>query len=456
MSLKYRKNCFFFCILVILTLHFKLDIVGSTSFFNNFQYDGESLVVGRLILSEREGIFSHGGFLGRIDPAREGVNPYWYQYEAFQNLYGFKSYEAYYSQSAFQSFIYGLICYATGLSGDPALDCFRWLVSMSTAFMFTLFVMWVQCRWGWVTALFVLITICFSQWVTAFGKNLFWVPGAFYLPFVCALLYLQKYESTVKHPLRITFWLMFAAMLLKCLLTGFEYITAAMIMSVTPWVFYAVAGKWGRRQFFGRAVVASGGVLSAVMAALALLTLQLSVVMGSVGEGFGYIVWSFGKRSYGGGGTFDPVFIESQNSSQWDVLVAYWNGFAFDISHWFEFPLWKTLSHISFGYCIVLFAGISFIVFSSKTIRKNPAFRRQQLALAAMLWVSLLAPLSWFVIFKGHSYLHTHMNHIVWHMPFMLLGATLAGSTLWFLMKSAFRTSKTRQTGETPSFQTIR
>ncbi|MDR2039845.1 MAG: signal peptidase I [Bacteroidales bacterium] len=393
--------------------------------------------------------------MGRIEPTQEGVNPYWYQYEAFQNLYSFESYEAYYSQSAFQSFVYGLICFATGLSGDPALDYFKWLVSVFTAFMFTLFVMWVQCRWGWVTALFVLITICFSQWVTAFGRNLFWVLGAFYLPFVCALWYLQKYKSAGKHPLRVTFWLMFVTMLLKCLLTGFEYITTAMIMAVTPWVFYAVADRWGWRQFLRQAVVASCGTLTAVMSAIALLTLQLSVVMGSLGEGFRYIVWSFGKRSYGGGGAFDPVFIESQNSSQWDVLAAYWNGFALDISHWFGSPLWKMLSSISFGYCIVLFAGVSLVVFLSKTIRQNSAFFRQQLALTAMLWVSLLAPLSWFIIFKGHSYLHTHMNHIVWHMPFMLLGATLTGSTLWFLMKNSFQVSKARQVDKTSSVERV-
>jgi hypothetical protein len=44
-----------------------------------------------------------------------------------------------------------------------------------------------------------------------------------------------------------------------------------------------------------------------------------------------------------------------------------------------------------------------------------------------MTWFSLLAPLSWFVIFKGHSFIHTHMNAITWHMPFMFLGFALVG-----------------------------
>jgi hypothetical protein len=43
------------------------------------------------------------------------------------------------------------------------------------------------------------------------------------------------------------------------------------------------------------------------------------------------------------------------------------------------------------------------------------------------MWFSLLAPLSWFVIFKAHSYIHTHMNFIVWQMPFTFFGFAACG-----------------------------
>lgn len=59
-----------------------------------------------------------------------------------------------------------------------------------------------------------------------------------------------------------------------------------------------------------------------------------------------------------------------------------------------------------------------------------------------MLWVSITAPLSWFIIFKGHSYLHTHMNPIVWYMPFMLLGFVLTGSTCRYILQGAKRRRK--------------
>ena len=72
----------------------------------------------------------------------------------------------------------------------------------------------------------------------------------------------------------------------------------------------------------------------------------------------------------------------------------------------------------------------------------DEAFYRRQKALTATLWVSLLAPLSWFVIFKGHSAIHTHMNPIVWYMPFLLFGFILTGSTCWRLIRQTWLKQK--------------
>jgi hypothetical protein len=49
------------------------------------------------------------------------------------------------------------------------------------------------------------------------------------------------------------------------------------------------------------------------------------------------------------------------------------------------------------------------------------------LALVGATWFSILAPLSWFVIFKAHAYVHPHMDYIAWHMPFVLFGAAVLG-----------------------------
>ena len=441
------KRELFLAIIIILTLNFKTNVFNSSVFFNEFQHDGESMVIGRLINTQNNGFFHDAGLLGWTHPIPQNWDKYWYQYDSYRHNYYFDSYQTYDSHPGSQALIYGLLEKITGMKGNKMLQTLWWLVSFSTAMVFALFIFWVQRRWGWATAFFVLLSICFSQWVTAFGRNLFWVLGVFYLPFVTALWYLQKYETTVKHPYRITFWLMYATMLLKYLFTGFEFITTTAVMAITPWVFYEVMERWQWKKFFQRAATASAGIFAAIVSAIVLLAVQLSFIKGSMGEGFQYIFWSFRKRSYGGGSDISSMFTESVNSNLWDVLASYVNSYAVYIAHWFDFPLWKMMARVSFGYCIVLFAVVSYFVFTSQTLRLHPVFRRQQIALTYMLWVSFLAPLSWLVIFKGHAYIHLHMDPIVWHQPFMLLGATLTGSMLWFFFKT-YRQSKSCQSNE--------
>ena len=80
------------------------------------------------------------------------------------------------------------------------------------------------------------------------------------------------------------------------------------------------------------------------------------------------------------------------------------------------------------------------LIYLSKHYPQEVPFRkiyqnhRKLSALSIATWFSILAPLSWFVIFKGHSYIHTHMNYITWHMPFTLLGFALFGLVGFYLV----------------------
>ena len=38
---------------------------------------------------------------------------------------------------------------------------------------------------------------------------------------------------------------------------------------------------------------------------------------------------------------------------------------------------------------------------------------------------SLLAPLSWYILAKGHSDIHTNLNYILWYLPFIPFGFLL-------------------------------
>ena len=129
-----------------------------------------------------------------------------------------------------------------------------------------------------------------------------------------------------------------------------------------------------------------------------------------------YLVETFSRRSYDNPNKYiDPVYNQSMKSSVWEVLKIYFNGNQFVFkSHNFNLS-------ISFFQCICVLILATFFILLKYNSKKN-------IALTITLWISILAPLSWFVIFKSHSYIHTHMNFIVWYMPFMLFGFVLIGN----------------------------
>jgi len=81
---------------------------------------------------------------------------------------------------------------------------------------------------------------------------------------------------------------------------------------------------------------------------------------------------------------------------------------------------------VRYGYLILLFMVMSVVLFlrSKKILSER---RRHYIALIWTTWFSMLAPLSWYVLFKAHSYIHTHMSFLLWQMPFTFFGFAVVG-----------------------------
>jgi len=444
--------------IIVATLNFRYNIVNGSrqDWFDGFQYDSESLVVGRLAKSQSEGLFSHAGFLGWVNPVKgqkplfgegfdctiprgEYLNKYEYQYYLYKEKRIYNGFEGYYSQAAGQAALYTGICKVFSLSGYAAIDLLYWFNSFMMALTLAIILIWVKKKWSFATILVCILGILFSQWITVFARNLYWVLWVYYLPFITNLIFLNKSEKMKLSEKKILwgiFFIIFGTVFVKCLLTGFEYITTTLVMVIVPFIFYAIYGNQNWKLIIRRLSIASVGSLMAVLITIILLAYQLSFVKGSFTEGVNYILYSFGKRTHGNPANFDVLYINSLQSNTFDVFLLYWKGQLFDLSHWFSHTWLQKISRINFGTAIIFFLVLSFIVIFSKQMKHDRLFYKRQFALVVTLWFSILAPLSWFIVFKAHSYEHTHMNHIVWHMPFVILGYILTGSVIWFYLKS--------------------
>lgn len=408
-----RQTIYYLCCFLILITVFFTNLFGILNAnFGQFQKDSESLVIGKLALSEREGIFYESGLTGTY-----GTFETTDQYAIYENHKTAKkeNYTTYLSQIGGQAILFSLIDKISPLSNKNNLILFYLITAGLTSLLFTLFLKWTHKQFGLVTSIITLLLIIMSYWIIIFSKNIWWSLWSFYLPFVAMLWYFEKNKAT-RFPLIKIGVVSCLLLFTKCFFTGYEYITTTLVMFIMPFVFYGILEKWNFTTFLKKVISATFGALFGILFSLFLLLFQLSHLNSQKINGWNYILETFSRRSYDNPDKYiDPIYNQSMRSSVWDVLFTYFKG------NEFVFKYHNLNLTVSFFQCICILLIVTiFILIKYKT--------QKTLALITTLWISILAPISWFVIFKSHSFIHTHMNFIVWYMPFMLLGYVLIGN----------------------------
>jgi hypothetical protein len=133
-----------------------------------------------------------------------------------------------------------------------------------------------------------------------------------------------------------------------------------------------------------------------------------------------------------------PDYADGMRASILFVIWRYLNIPAISV-HIFH-HLWQ----ITFLHLNILFAIASAIfLFKNRTTMEVTTLKNGQ-ALIATTWYSIIAPLSWLIIFKPTSYTHDAIFPIVWQMPFTLLGFAVCGYVLQNLFKSHLNLLETR------------
>ena len=165
-----------------------------------------------------------------------------------------------------------------------------------------------------------------------------------------------------------------------------------------------------------------------------MLCFQIGAVKGGFIDGVTHVIWSFGKRTYGEAGDYPAVYAASLEAGTIGVVMTYMNGIFFDLNNYLSQAnsfVTDYLFKIRYYYLIVFFIVVSILL----SIRSTAKQRQQHIALIWTAWFSILAPLSWFVIFKAHSYIHTHMSFLLWQMPFTFFGFAVFGAAVIALRK---------------------
>jgi hypothetical protein len=445
---KVRSILFFLLCLGILFFDFYSDglRVAGEYFSDPHQIALESFIVGRIVKSSRDGIFSAGGLTGLVGPDvkppdTESPN-YRFQSQAYLDSLPFQTYSIYKSQIGAQGVVFSALNGILPFSPADKLSIFHAIASLLSALILSLIVFWFYREFGATVGVVVLAGTALSQWLVIFAHSLWWSTWAFYLPMAAVMFYLNRPQSAENFSFRKFGILVFTAVMIKCFFNGYEYITTALVMMVVPFGYACIRRGSGLRHFWkglGTSIAAS---ILAILGSVAILCLQIATVEGSVLKGVDHILFSFFRRSYANPQDFPAGYAASLDANPIDVVATYLRGIYLDLNYYIHVPsdfVKNFILQTRYLYLIVLFAASSALLLY--LVRKaSTDIRHRALALAVAMGFSILAPLSWLVIFKAHSYIHTFMNNIVWQMPFTIYGFAVCGLLIQTLLTPKTKT----------------
>ena len=183
--------------------------------FMTHQQDTESLVVGRMAKSKQDGILSGGGLTGNVSGGHIQTGGVQNQYQAYYKNFNFENFSPYYSQIGFQGITCSLLDKITLFPPEKNISVLRFLNSYFFALILSIIVIWFYLEFGFISFITVLLSTIFSQWMTVFGRNLWWVMWAFYLPFLASLYNILINQKKTHPVIMITF----AAILINVCIT---------------------------------------------------------------------------------------------------------------------------------------------------------------------------------------------------------------------------------------------
>lgn len=425
------KTIFLSVSFLMLLLNFNSNFWGLTpdkTFYEFDTYD-EGFVYGRLVRSQTDGMFSYGGFPGlnyvekdNLRLSRDDVfsRNMLQQKGMYLTKEGIPNdFYTYRSQPGAQIMMYSLIDYMSPLSAQQTIYILKFLNALLTALVFTFFLMWVFENYGFVPAVTTFVFILLSPWITKFSYNLWWAFWSFFVPLVGMLLILGKRMADRK-----VLIILYALFFIKCLFTGFEFISCIGLSIFIPIAYYYYLDGKSFKNFFLFSLKAGLSCFLAVLTVVAIIIVQHKFMYGTFSAGIDELTDAYFRRS-----SFDDV-IEIRGGIKVGgvlyALITYLRGSVFGLnglSDIVEIPF--------IVFITIVFANL----FLLNRLTKQKSEKRKYRALIISTVLSFFVSLTWYILFKQHAFLHPHLDYICWYMPFLLFGFISVGASLSFLIR---------------------
>jgi hypothetical protein len=237
-----------------------------------------------------------------------------------------------------------------------------------------------------------------SPWITNYGRNIYWVPFTWFLPAVFLGIGLLSDTILARTVAAAGFFL---AVLLKCL-CGYEYLSTVILFAAAPCM---VALAVPVRAIAARSAAiwcVAACALGACAFAVALVC-QSPLKAPTVWQGVSTVIEQDAlRRTHGDPSAFsaDGDAVSSLSQTTWSVVWRY-------VFQW-RTDLLAGIPGAAFGYLLVAAAVVA--------VGRAVVARSDRWRYGVMLAAFIVPAVSWYVLGKGHSARHYHMNYVLWYM----------------------------------------
>jgi hypothetical protein len=402
-------------VLALLTIIFWGNVFRFSPGLIDRTYDttSDGVVIGRLARAAADGFTSGNADLGVNGEPMGSVGGY----ELFQNQV--RAYEdpksintldlrwwPYASQFGLQGIIFSAIDLINPLPRPWRLSFFHFLAALFCAGTLVWIAEILRRRFGLAAFCGFLIPLVLEPMLSALAPSLYWVAGTWFLPLGIAMLLADEDDPRRRYRLIAAAFVCFLA---KCL-CGYEFIPTVILAA-------AIGCMLGVKESPDRLSRMLGNMAWIVGAGVAGFVVAL-VMHGAKAGGFANIASRAAIRITGDAPTLAEEIFLGKFATIQSVLLRYLEGNDATLTKNFALPL-------AF---LVLVAVLSLL--DKKVIWYMGDDRRKLHILSLAFLASIPAPLSWFVLAKGHSFVHPPINFILWYVPTFPLGGAVAGVAL--------------------------
>lgn len=416
----YKKyiRCFF--IIILMTVIFKTNCIDDFNITHNeFQYESEDLVIG-IIGAKHYDIATDWYNLGTLMDATfdydkvegydklQGEQIYLQNRNETNNLY----FKAYGSQIGIQGYVYGFI--SKNIYSKYLLEIFRWINCILLSLVIMSICIMIKLKYNKYMAFVWMFVFIFSPWIVNFSPNLYWVEFLWFLPLMLGL-YSVTDVMMFRYKRQFIYVCAFLCIFLKagC---GYEYLSTILISMIlfptVDFINYYFVGEYekSKQNLIDVLIIGLCGMIGFVMA----LGLHAYYRGGyDVYQGLQniYKYDVLRRTALGSVDNFssdNTLTMQSVNATILEVLARYWNYYS-----------------NAYNYNIILgldgrwFKFISISSFLLITCEVYKTRNSESIKLLSMLIISFIASISWFVLAKSHSFIHIHMNYVLWFFGFV-------------------------------------